>query len=632
MGVVVKPKPIADAQSRSNYKFLAIDTETTGLSTWHGDRPFAVSACEIWMINGVPDTSLMRDYYWRGRVYKDRSVYWSDGCLRDIQQTIDRLDFLVFFNAKFDIRMLESIGISIRKPYEEVSFMVKCLYSELQAFNLKFLSEKILDYPVKDQADLRALVRRARKQAKQDGWKTHTTVDADYFLPGDYLGQDAECEIYARLDAERTAALYLVARQQLDNDSLSDKVYKRELKLLEVVRQMEHTGIHISERRLEYHKDRLSKELQDLRKSILEISNGIVENPRSRLQVLEFMESLKLPALSTTAKGDWSASTETLKDTAKWVHKNMSWSPKAFTAQLFIQSMLAFRKAETHRSFVDLYHTLAVEDLESGRCIHGSFNQYGAQTGRFSASDPNLQNVDDSLRDIFIPRPGHYFVFIDFNQIEMRLFALLSRDKTLLEAATSGEDIYTWTAIQAWGKQETEEKQKEMRSKAKGIALGKIYGLGVDKAMELAGYDEGDHLMETFEERFPGIQEYIHRRSIQAGTAGYIRTLSGRRVGVPRDKTYKAVNYEDQGTAADLLKISMLKTHRICQRQKHPCRLLVPVHDEIIFEVSDKIPQRKIIPKLANTMANSGLPIPTPVSASYSYTSWKKEHKQAFNL
>jgi DNA polymerase I len=237
---------------------------------------------------------------------------------------------------------------------------------------------------------------------------------------------------------------------------------------------------------------------------------------------------------------------------------------------------------------------------ETGR-IHSSFNQTVAATGRLSSTDPNLQNIPirtemgAEIRRGFIPAEGYRFVSADYSQIELRILAHYSEDPSFVDAFRRGVDIHKQTAALIFGV-DAEGVTKEMRDRAKTVNFAVIYGIG---AFSLAGklgvaVNEGKEFIEAYFERFPGVRRYLDEQIEKARAVGYVETLTGRRRYIPEISSRNfnirsfgeraATNAPIQGSSADLIKIAMINIHRRLKEEGGRSRMLVQVHDELLFE------------------------------------------------
>jgi DNA polymerase-1 len=236
--------------------------------------------------------------------------------------------------------------------------------------------------------------------------------------------------------------------------------------------------------------------------------------------------------------------------------------------------------------------------------IHPSFSQIGAETGRLSCSDPNLQNIPirseegRRIRLAFVPGDPEHNVLLtaDYSQIELRMLAHFTQEPGLVQAFANDEDIHKAVAAEVYGVS-VEQVSREQRSSAKTINFGIIYGVsawGLAKRIEGLSVDAAEKLIQAYHARFPGIQQFMDQSIRQAQTQGYVETILGRRrpildihSGVARLSSAaqrSAANTVIQGSAADLIKMAMLRVYRKLQAKKRPSKLLLQVHDELVFE------------------------------------------------
>jgi DNA polymerase-1 len=240
---------------------------------------------------------------------------------------------------------------------------------------------------------------------------------------------------------------------------------------------------------------------------------------------------------------------------------------------------------------------------QTGR-IHTSFNQTGAATGRLSSSDPNLQNIPvrsprgEAIRRGFVPGPGCRFVVADYSQIELRLMAHLSGDPAFVEAFRRGDDIHRQTAALIFGVP-LDAVTPEMRAQAKTINFGTIYGQGpfaLSRQLKIP-LDDAKRFIAEYFRRFAGVRAYLDRQVELARSQGYVETLFKRRRYIPeiRDKNFNTRSFGErlsqnsplQGSAADLIKIAMVRLHRALGAEGLAARLLLQVHDELVLEAPE---------------------------------------------
>jgi len=240
---------------------------------------------------------------------------------------------------------------------------------------------------------------------------------------------------------------------------------------------------------------------------------------------------------------------------------------------------------------------------ETGR-VHTSYNQTGTSTGRLSSADPNLQNIPvrteegRRIRQAFVAPDGCVLVAADYSQIELRIMAHLSGDEGLRRAFADGRDIHRATAAEVLGK-EPDAVTSEERRAAKAINFGLIYGMsafGLARQLGIAREEAGRYI-ERYFDRYPGVRRYMDASRQNAKDNGYVETLYGRRLYVPeigsRNNQRRqaaeraAINAPMQGTAADIIKRAMIAIHRWCEEAERGARLIMQVHDELVFEVAE---------------------------------------------
>jgi DNA polymerase-1 len=235
--------------------------------------------------------------------------------------------------------------------------------------------------------------------------------------------------------------------------------------------------------------------------------------------------------------------------------------------------------------------------------IHSSFNQAVTTTGRLSSSDPNLQNIPirtetgRKIRQAIIAAPGFNLLAADYSQIDLRVLAHLSQDPVLVNAFLNNEDIHTSTAAQVFNVSPSQV-TADMRRVAKTVNFGVIYGMsdyGLEQATDLSR-EESAGFIDTYFKRYPGVKEYLDRTRAQAREQGYVQTLTGRRRYIPeinspnrqvREAAERmAINMPVQGTSADIIKIAMVRLHRVMGEKPFSSRLILQVHDELVFEAA----------------------------------------------
>jgi len=391
---------------------------------------------------------------------------------------------------------------------------------------------------------------------------------------------------YCGADSATVLALHDFFAPRLRETALEPLLAEIELPLVEVLVDMEWAGIGIDHSVFE----RLSRELgADLARLELEIARAAgtelnLNSPKQLAAVL--FEKHQLPVLKKTKTGA-STDADVLEQLAEMGHE----LPKL---------ILDYRELQKLKStYVDALP--AEVNARTGR-IHTSFNQTGAATGRLSSSEPNLQNIPvrtqrgEAIRRGFVPAPGSLFLVADYSQIELRLMAHLSRDPAFIEAFRQGGDIHRQTAALIFGVP-LERVTPEMRARAKTINFATIYGQGAFALSRQLGISQEDAkaFIARYFERFAGVRAFLDRQVQLAREQGYVETLFKRRRYIPeiRDRNYNMRAYAErtaqnsplQGSAADLIKLAMVRAHRGLRERGLASRMLLQVHDELVFEV-----------------------------------------------
>jgi DNA polymerase-1 len=393
--------------------------------------------------------------------------------------------------------------------------------------------------------------------------------------------------------ASAAAAIATVSEplgDDLGNAGMSGVFNDIELPLAPVLAQMERAGFRLDLDEL----DRIRRKLDDGIAHTTAIIHRLageefnINSPKALGVVL--FEKLQMPG-GSKKKTAWATGVEVL-------------APLASEHEIAAK-VLEFREVTKLKStYVDALPALI--DKRDG-ILHTTFNQIGAATGRMSSTNPNLQNIPvrselgREIRLAFLPpTKGRVLLAADYSQIELRLFAHMSEDPTLIDAFKSGEDIHAYTARAVFAVPAGEPVPAELRRRAKAVNFGILYGMGSFGLAQSVGFTrtEAREFMATYFARFPQIKQYIAAAIAKARVDGHVSTLLGRRRLLPDLKSAHpamraaaervAVNAPLQGSAADLIKLAMVRIARRIAEAKLPAQLLLQVHDELIFEVEPK--------------------------------------------
>ena len=395
---------------------------------------------------------------------------------------------------------------------------------------------------------------------------------------------------YAAEDADITLRLHNAIWSKLKEiPELKNLLIDVEVPLACVLSRMEQEGVLIDSQRLR-------QQSQDLAKRIAELENEVHEEAgepfnlgsTKQLQHILF-EKMSLPVIKKTPKGAPSTSEDVLQELA-------------------LEYPLP-KKIMEYRGLTKLKNTYTDKlpkmiNHRTGR-VHTSYHQAVTATGRLSSTDPNLQNIPirneegRRVRQAFVPREGNKFVAADYSQIELRIMAHLSGDKGLLDAFAHGKDIHKATAAEVFGVP-LEEVTTEQRRSAKAINFGLIYGMsafGLSKQLNIPR-NEAQKYMDLYFERYPGVLDYMDSTRETAKEKGYVETVFGRRLYLPDIKASNgarrkgaeraAINAPMQGTAADIIKMAMIKVDDwIRKNASDDVTMMMQVHDELVFEIKE---------------------------------------------
>lgn len=432
---------------------------------------------------------------------------------------------------------------------------------------------------------------------------------------------------YAAEDADITLRLHQTLWAKLEGISGPEKIFNTlEMPLVSVLSRIERNGALVDGNVLGLQSVELSDRLTELEKQAFELAGEEfnLSSPK-QLGVILF-EKLELPVIKKTPKGAPSTAEAVLQELALDYE--------------LPQVLMEYRGlAKLKSTYTDKLPQMI--DPASGR-IHTSYHQAVTATGRLSSSDPNLQNIPirteegRRVRQAFIARKGYKMLAADYSQIELRIMAHLSGDDGLVSAFTEGLDVHKATAAEVFGV-ELETVTVEMRRRAKAINFGLIYGMsafGLAKQLDIGRYEAQEYI-DTYFERYPGVQEYMDRVRAQAHDDGYVETLQGRRLYLPEINASNkmkqqaaertAINAPMQGTAADIIKAAMIAVDKWLMEENIDALLIMQVHDELVLEVADADVE-KVSAKLCELMENAAtLDVPLLVEAGVG-DNWDEAH------
>ena len=540
--------------------FFAFDTETTSLNYMAAEIVGVSFAVEVGTAAYVP---LAHDYpgapeqLSRDEVLAQLKPLLEDDSKGKLGQ-----------HLKYDANVLMNHGISLRGIREDTmleSYVLDATGSrhDLDTLALKYLGQRTIHFE-----DI------AGKGAKQI---TFNQVPVEQAAP------------YAAEDAEVTLRLHAALSARLAAEPSLHALYRDlEVPLVPVLSRIERNGTLVCREQLGAQSAELGQRMLALEAKAHELAGGPFNlgSPKQLGEIL--FNRLELPVLKKTPKGAPSTAEEVL-------------------AELALDYPLPAVLME-YRSLSKLKSTYtdklpAMIDPKTGR-VHTSYHQAVTATGRLSSSDPNLQNIPirteegRRIRQAFIATPGCKIVAADYSQIELRIMAHLSQDPSLLAAFAEGLDVHSATAAEVFAV-DIEQVSVDQRRKAKAINFGLIYGMsafGLAKQLGI-GRHEAQQYIDVYFARYPGVADYMERTRALAHENGYVETLKGRRLYLPeinaRNRQRQqaaertAINAPMQGTAADLIKLAMLAVDAWIESSGVDARLMMQVHDELVFEVAE---------------------------------------------
>ena len=467
-------------------------------------------------------------------------------------------------NAKYDLLALRRAGVTLRGLEFDTMIASYVLDPGRRSHGLDVLALEFLEHTMTSYEDLCG-------KGKGSVPFDECPIEA---------ARDYSCE-----DADMTLQLRAVFEPQLETYALLPLFNDIEIPLINVLADMEWAGIAINREWFASLKERFTRERQRVEQEIY-TSAGTEFNINSNLQLRQILfEKLELPMLKRTATGP-STDASVLQELAEMGH-------------VLPEQLMEYRElSKLENTYLDALPAL-VHPLTQR--IHTSFNQTVATTGRLSSSDPNLQNIPirrELGRDIrrgFVPREGWLLIAADYSQIELRLLAHLSDDPAFVTAFRAGGDIHRQTASIIFDVP-LEEVTSEMRGRAKTINFATIYGQGANALSRQLRIEHADarRFIDEYFERFQGIRAYLDSMVAFAREHGYVQTIFGRRRYIPelRDRNFNirafgertATNSPIQGSAADLIKIAMIRIHAVFAQEQVTSRMLLQVHDELVFE------------------------------------------------
>lgn len=647
---------------------IAIDTETTGLFIHKGCQAFMVTAC----------TDKGRVFLWEFPIDPyTRKVTYTQSIIKSIEYELRLHDEIIFHNANFDIQVLQSMGFDIDELNEQHTIhdtmIMSHAYRSEDKHGLKELAIQYCEIPDDDEKELEKAVKSAVRLGRKLGYATanendlHKTLEGtqrelfrcDYWVPSTIARYEkyprdhpwhSICATYAKLDVERTMALFLFFHERLHSiqnmskyspsythqptHTLYDK-YDEARRLIVPLIKMQQTRIPIIPSNLKSALREYKRRNDTTLRKLQQLCRIPTFNPRSHKQLSEILfDKFKFPRVNNDS---------TDKNVMAKLLSGMPISSRIAPRYEFLLTLKEYRKEITTLQYLKNYELHAIDNQ-----IQSNYSQTRTGTGRLSATDPNITNVGKkdmsnpftdekdktraaifsevlgidldnrfTLRQVFGPRPGEQWTCIDYDQFQLRIFAVVSESYELIEGFESGQDIHRVVARTIFQKDDISDVE---RTAAKAINFGLLFGAGPEKIELLAGVPG---LYNMFMANFPKAKKYLDTQSRLARSFGYVHTVGGYRLYVPRNSPHAASCYVIQGTEAEIVKNAMVRLHSYFQSLSRPSyRLMMMIHDELVF--TSKRTNTIQLKEIMRIMEDSGrdIGIPTKVDYKTTTTTW----------
>lgn len=573
-------------------KILSLDTETTSTNPMEAELVGLSFAVEPKKAFYVPVPANREDAINLVKIFKP--LYENEEIVKVGQ------------NIKYDMEVLRNYGIELKGPMFDTMIAHYVLQPELR-HNMDYMAEVYLNYQT---IHIEELIGERGKNQKNMRDLSPTDV---------YL--------YACEDADITLQLKNALEPKLKEAGVADLFYQMEMPLVNVLAEMEMNGVRIDTEALKETSENFTKRMLDLEHQIHELAGESfnVSSPKQVGDIL-FGKLNIAEKPKKTKKGQFVTSEEELQ--------------KYATGNEIVTLILDYRGLKKLLgTYVDALPKLI--NPQTGH-IHTSFNQTVTATGRLSSSDPNLQNIPvrgedgKEIRKCFIPEDGCLFFSADYSQIELRVMAHLSGDKHMIEAFEHGYDIHAATAAKIYGK-DMKDVTRDERTKAKRANFGIIYGITVFGLAERLGIDrnEAKQLIDGYFTTFPQVYDYMEQAKATAREQGYVETFFHRRRYLPdinsRNATVRgfaernAINAPIQGSAADIIKVAMIRIYERFKRENIQSKMILQVHDELNFSVLPS--EKEQVERIVMEEMQNAYPLRVPLIADGGWgKNWLEAH------
>lgn len=676
-----------DVDNRLRSNLVSFDSEGTGLipygppSYWgyHPARPFAFSFCDE---DG--HTAWIR---WRVDPITRRVIPGPKHEQEALRYFLANPKYIkIGHHIAYDLRLAKEAGFPYAGEVHDTMIMAHVVTAgDLLTYALKPVCKQLLNFPDDDEKRLEDAVKIARIEARAKGYLIaggkkevergervvfagSKPVKADYWLvPSPTAVTDTPHDLvrdYGVGDAERAMLLFLFLWQEIESDKRLRLTYEREMAAFYAIRRMERRGTRVYPSHTKHLIDWYHQDMKRQQK-IADANGGWLPNKKGEMVRMNYNSHVQLKKKFGDERGYKGILVErkrTNKDTGEeYKEEGESWGKDVLAIlgsvdeetgepkDKLAKALLEWRAGrQTISSFLNIYGKFWYPEnlMEDVWVLHPNYNQTGAVTGRMTCSDPNLQQVASATtglrksdipqrpRECFGPRPGCVWYLPDYSQIEVWLFAFMSGEEEMQRLLLSGYDFHQGVADRSFVKKpDYQVRKKYYRKLAKLIMFGKLYGGGVGSA-EKPGrmtkllqmpFEEAKAFIDSFEEQFASVKLYMKNLVRDAKHAGEAWNLFCRKYILDEEWAYKVTNYMIQGTAADVLKMAILRLDWFLQtRWPHPqLGILNSIHDEKMIEVPYELHSKRLMREIAWVMqmdsTHCGIPVPLPVGMKMTY-------------
>ena len=576
-------------------KCFAFDTETTSIDSLEAE------------LVGVSFSFEANSGYYLPIAHQEKTAISRDEALRWLKQIIEASqDKVIGQNLKYDLQVLRNHQINIKKFYADTMLMSYSINSTASRHNLDALAEYYLNIKTIKFEDVMGKGKNKLKNFSEVPIKEATN--------------------YAAEDADITLQLYRTFETKID-DKTTKMLQEIEYPMIFVLMEMEATGALIDIKHLNSLSNNFGSKLINLVQKIHKHSGVVfnIDSPKQLSEVLFDKMGIEAKGLKKTSSGYYSTSESVLQ--------------KLADENEIIKDILEYRTLAKLKS---TYTDKLSEICDLGSRVHTSYHQAVTSTGRLSSSDPNLQNIPIRtkdgivIREAFIAPQGKKLLAIDYSQIELRLMAHYSNDEIMVKSFNNNEDIHKRTASEIFGV-DIQDVDDDMRRKAKTINFGLLYGMsafGLSNQLSVTRA-EADIFLESYFDRYSGVSAFMKNIVEDAKGKKYVETLHGRKIHVPNIESSNylmrqaseraAINGPLQGSAADIIKIAMIKIAEWIEGNDQEIKMILQVHDELIFEVPDSYGEENIEPIIK--LMEQSTEINVPLKAEYGFGSnWREAH------